>query len=97
LDFALEKLLEQLRQIRRSRPTRPVVLALTCLHDAYPQQQHALPYPFLADGGVEENARPRLPEDLLRSLEAQRRQFEGLCDYVVPLDLTPPEEGFHDP
>src|SRR5262249_2913531 len=46
LDHALENVLEHFRPIRRSQPGRPVVLALTCLHEAYPQQQHPLPYPF---------------------------------------------------
>ncbi len=97
LDFASEKLIEHLRKIRKSRPSRPVVLALTCLHDAYPQQQHVEPYPFQANGGVEASARPRLPEDLIRALNAQRQRFEGLCDSLVPIDLTQPAEGFHDP
>src|SRR4051812_48542410 len=63
LDHALENLLAQLRKVRAARPSRPVVLAVTCLHEAYPQQQHP------ADG---------LPPDAQRSLEEQRRRFEGL-------------------
>src|SRR5262249_1807716 len=31
---------------------------------------------------------------LLRTLEEQRRRFEGLAGWVVPVDLTRPEEGF---
>src|SRR5262249_53394336 len=34
LDHALENVLEHFRPIRRSQPGRPVVLALTCLHEA---------------------------------------------------------------
>ena len=34
---------------------------------------------------------------LLPKLTEQRRRFQGLYDYLVPLDLTPPEEGFKDP
>ena len=37
------------------------------------------------------------PTDLLRSLAEQRQRFDGLVDRVVPVDITPPEEGFHDP
>ena len=51
-DFALEDMLKHLRKIRDSQPGRPVVLALTCLHEAYPQEQHREPYPFDASGKV---------------------------------------------
>lgn len=47
MDHAQEHILEQLRTIRRAR-TRPVLLALTSLHEGYPQQQHVQPYPFTA-------------------------------------------------
>jgi len=101
LDHALENLLEHFRPIRKSRPLRPVVLVLTCLHEAYPQQQHVLPYPFAEPGGngqaaaVEPSSGVRAA--LQRTLEEQQRRFEGLVDFVVPLDLTPPAEGFNDP
>jgi uncharacterized protein (DUF697 family) len=39
----------------------------------------------------------RVPEALRRTLEEQARQFSGLVDTVVPIDLTPAEEGFVDP
>jgi uncharacterized protein (DUF697 family) len=44
LDHAHENLIANLRKIRAARPARPVVLAVTCLHEAYPQRQHP-PYP----------------------------------------------------
>jgi uncharacterized protein (DUF697 family)/predicted GTPase len=89
LDHAQENLLKHLRTIRRAQPERPVVLVLTCLHEAYPQQQHPLPYPF--------DNEPTLPLDVRRSFDEQRRRFEGLVDKVVAVDLTPREEGFNDP
>lgn len=46
MDHAQEKVRDHLRTIRQARPSRPVVLVPTCLHEAYPQQQHPLPYPF---------------------------------------------------
>ena len=49
MDHALENLLEHFRPIRDAARSRPVVLALTCLHEAYPQQQHPQPYPFISD------------------------------------------------
>jgi uncharacterized protein (DUF697 family) len=111
LDHAQENFLKQCRIIRRSRPDRPVALALTCLHEAYAQEQHVLPYPFAGEPATwgaadrqqesapgNNGAAPRVvPEALLRSVAAQRERFEGLYDHVVPLDLTPPEEGFNDP
>lgn len=94
LDHALENVLKHLRSIRMDQRTRPIVLAVTCLHEAYPQQQHPEPYPFdHEDWGKAEN----LPADLVRSLNEQRQRFAGMHDYLVPLDLTPPTEGFTDP
>jgi uncharacterized protein (DUF697 family) len=92
LDHAQENIRTHLRAIRAAQPSRPVVLALTCLHEAYPQQQHPEPYPFDQSIGTD-----RVPDALRRSVEEHARQFTGLVDAVVPLDLTPPEEGFHDP
>ncbi len=80
LDHALENLLVQLTKVRAARPGRPVVLAVTTLHEAYPQQQHPA----------------ELPEAARRSLAEQERRFAGLVDAVVPIDLTRPEEGFDE-
>jgi uncharacterized protein (DUF697 family)/predicted GTPase len=95
MDHALENLLNHFRPIRASRPTRPVVLALTCLHEAYPQQQHIQPYPFTSadiDQGLE-----AVPPNLRVSVAEQRHRFQGLFDYLVPIDLTQPIEGYDDP
>jgi uncharacterized protein (DUF697 family) len=96
LDHAQEHLLSHLGTIRRARPGRPVVLVFTCLHEAYPQQQHPLPYPLGADA-VPLPDSPALPPDLVRSIHEQRRRFADLADRVVAVDLTPPGEGFNDP
>jgi len=85
----------ELRRLRQAQPHRPVVLVLSCLHEAYPQQQHPMPYPF--DDLDDPTPAPPAPEDLLRSLREQRRRFEGLVDRVVAVDITPPEEGFTEP
>lgn len=95
LDHAQEKVREHLQTIRRARPSRPVILALTCLHEAYPQQQHPLPYPF-----ADSEQTPAADGDgspLVRALTEQKESFADLADYVVPIDLTPPSEGFNDP
>ncbi len=96
MDHAQENVLRHLRTIRRAERYRPVLLVLTCLHEAYPQQQHPLPYPFSAEGEPLADP-PALPADLIRSLAEQRRRFAGLVDRVVAVDLTPIEEGFNDP
>jgi uncharacterized protein (DUF697 family)/predicted GTPase len=97
LDHAVDNLIRHLQTIRRRSPARPVVLAVTCLHEAYPQQQHPSPYPFGKDGKLLQERAANVSTDLLRSLSAQMEQFAGLFDFVVPLDLTPKVEGFEDP
>jgi uncharacterized protein (DUF697 family) len=59
LDHAQENTLMHLRTIRAAHPDRPVVLALTCLHEAYPQQQHPEPYPFLVPAAEEQQSNGR--------------------------------------
>ncbi|MBI1346997.1 DUF697 domain-containing protein [bacterium] len=92
-DQALEPILTPLKEIRREQPSRPVVLVLTCLHEAYPQQQHPLPDPFDST----HNWPDPLPGELRRMLIAQQERFAGLVDRIVPIDLTPIEEGFDQP
>jgi uncharacterized protein (DUF697 family) len=112
LDHALENVRDHLRTIHQARGDRPVLLLLTCLHEAYPQQQHPQPYPFspahalspVAEGttatdplGLLRFDPAAVPEPLARSLAEQERRFAGLVDRLVPVDLTRPEEGFNDP
>jgi len=93
-DHALNSVLDPLQAIRQAKPDRPVILALTCLHELYPQQQHPDPDPF---SKKEDGSEAELPEALSRSLAEQRRRFSGLVDEVVPIDFTKPEDGFDDP
>jgi uncharacterized protein (DUF697 family) len=91
-DHALENLERHLKAIRADKPGRPVILALTCLHEAYPQRQHVEPYPFkntLYPEGV--------PQELLRLIAAQQERFKPLVDDIIPIDLTRPEDGYNDP
>ncbi len=99
LDHALAPVIEPLRRICRSRPERPVLLVLTCLHEAYPGRQHPVPDPFAGwDKLTCESSLPAdLPPELLRSLQQQQARFSGLVHQIVPVDLTPPEEGFAEP
>jgi uncharacterized protein (DUF697 family) len=112
LDHSQERMLDYLGRIRKSKANRPIVLVLTCLHEAYPQQQHPEPYPFAGpnsdlvnsssatlnrDLAQEGPDSKTLPESLLRSLKEQEQRFGGLVDRVVPVDLTRPEDGFSNP
>jgi uncharacterized protein (DUF697 family)/predicted GTPase len=93
-DQATDEIIKPLKQIRKANAERPVLLVVSCLHDAYPGQQHPNPDPF------DESVRPlpaTVPEDLQRCLKAQYDRFEGLFDRAVPLDLTPPSDGFENP
>ncbi len=92
-DQALEPILVPLRKMRAAAPKRPVVLALTCLHEAYPMQQHPAPDPFATDASWPES----LPGELHRLLLMQQERFAGLVDHMVPIDLTPVDEGFEQP
>ncbi len=49
-DHAQENVLRNLKKLRQAQPRRPIVLVLTCLHEAYPHQQHPQPYPFTSEG-----------------------------------------------
>lgn len=104
MDHALDEVVAALKRIRAARPSLPVVLALTCLHEAYPMEQHPAPDPFLSvagtgatSGGSQDFSGLGLPPVLDRSLREQQRRFEGLVDRIVPLDITRTEEGFHFP
>jgi uncharacterized protein (DUF697 family)/predicted GTPase len=90
-DQALEPVLVPLREIKQAAPSRPIVLALTCLHQTYPQGAHPQPDPFTSDSWRTDE---RLPENLRRCLLAQEQRFAGLVDRIVPIDLTQSEEGF---
>ncbi|MFM7151409.1 MAG: YcjF family protein, partial [Gemmataceae bacterium] len=95
LDHAQESILDLLRRIREKNPKTPILLLLTCLHEAYPREQHAQPYPFTKEGT------PRDKDIVLagafaESLKEQKRRFGDLVDRILPIDLTRPEEGFQD-
>lgn len=104
MDHALADLVEPLKKIRAARPSRPVILALSCLHEAYPFEQHPVPDPFECGPDAFDDSmsllrpsnRATIPA-LQRSLQEQETRFAGLVDRIVPIDLTKPEEGYHQP
>ncbi|MBA4190026.1 MAG: hypothetical protein C0467_18735 [Planctomycetaceae bacterium] len=90
-DFAQGNVRAALGPIRAANPSRPVVLCVSTLHEAIPRQPHPTPYPF-ANPGSE-----GVPEDLRRCIEEHTRAFAGMYDFLVPIDLTRPEDGFPEP
>lgn len=150
-DQALECILEPLRRIRKTSPQRPMILVLTCLHEATGGLDLSSgPDPFTAASGTGSDAQPSTTTDIqphirgnaqansqastqasaqaatqrpaasaaltelpaasesavataaiptaLRTLIDEKvRQFKGLYDAVIPVDLTKPSDGFADP
>src|SRR5262249_30793946 len=82
LDHAQHNVIGHRRRTREVKKGRPFLLVLTCLHEAYPQQQHPQPYPFGPDATLPDDAPPILA-DLKRSIEQQKERFAGLYDRVV--------------
>lgn len=99
-DFAHGNMREALRAVRRQQPSRPVVLALTCLHELLLPAAHPQPYPFDPLGsavGEPPVMADTVPTEVREALLGQAREFQGLFDRIVPVDLTKPEEGFPEP
>lgn len=94
-DFAQGTVRAVLEPARRASPSRPVVLCVTCLHEAIPRQP--LPHPYPAEWAGTSGPSGTVPDDLRRCIEEHSRAFAGLVDAVVPIDLTRPEDGFPDP
>ncbi|MGH7965960.1 MAG: GTPase family protein [Candidatus Binatia bacterium] len=94
MDMALEHLLAALEQIVRAKPSWPIVVAQTTLHEGYPPHlhEHLSPYPF-ASASLPET----MPVDLVRALAFQRTLFARFpVRRFVPIDFTLPEDGFAD-
>ena len=98
-DHALEDLIEPLRIIRKASPRRPMILALTCLHEATGEidlSEGADPF-ATAHGTPSNQAASQIPERLQTLIDEKIKQFKGLHDVVVPVDLTKTIDGFADP
>ncbi len=86
-DFATDTLRQIAQQLRQQYPDIPCLLAVTCLHEAYPPAtaDHP-PYP------------PDL-DDINRAIAAFQRAFQGegkvaLCQRTVWVDFTLEEDGY---
>ncbi len=95
-DLAQGNIRTGLTQIRKANRSRPIVLALTCLHEAYAQTQHPEAYPYTITPGVVPRS-ATMPSEVQRLIDEHAKQFDGLFDLIVPIDLTKPEEGYTNP
>jgi len=93
MDARQDAILDVLRAVRQRHPDWSVVVALTWLHEGYPDGADHPPYEELATA-------PELA-DLRRALDRQSAAFRALPGtgsvHTVPIDFTRPEEGFRDP
>lgn len=94
-DAAQDAVLDVVAAARRRHPEWPVLVAQTCLHEAYPPGAgHPAIYPFGSDGA----SMAELPGDLTRMLAWQRQQFDAVpgsgAIAFVPLDFTQDGDGF---
>ena len=106
-DHALECLLQPLRRIRKEAPQRPVLLVLSCLHeapDAIDIAEGQDPFEAVlpantndSQADIANEPRPKVPEKLQALIDEKIMQFDGLHDVVVPIDLTQPDDGFVEP
>lgn len=97
-DHALEAIIEPLRRIRKAAPQRPTLLVLTCLHEATGTIDISSgPDPFDAQAVTGMEPPPPIPPALQVLIDEKIKQFEGLHDAVIPVDLTKPGDGFANP
>ncbi len=82
-DFATDTLREVAKQLRQQFPNVPCLLAITCLHELYPD--------ITAD-------HPDYPpdyEEVKRALSATEEGLKGLCDRTVMIDFTLEEDDYN--
>lgn len=81
-DFATDTLQQVATQLRQNYSHIPCLLAVTCLHEAYP---------------VEIEDHPNYPpnyETVNRAFKTIERDFDHICDRSVSIDFTLEEDGF---
>jgi uncharacterized protein (DUF697 family) len=79
-----------LQNVRKKKPTWPIILVQTSLHEGYPRgNDHPQPYCFDSSPPPES-----VPPDLVRALDYQRTHFKGLFDRHVAIDFTHPDDGY---
>ncbi len=81
-DFATETLAQVAQQLRQLFPQIPCILAVTCLHEIYPNQIQNHP------------AYPPDIEEINRPFNHLQETFKGLYDQAVLIDFTLEEDGY---
>lgn len=82
-DFATDTLRQIAQQLRKQYPDIPCLLAVTCLHELYPDPQADHP------------DYPPVFEEIERSFAAMQQNFVGICDRAVLIDFTLEEDGYN--
>ncbi len=82
-DFATDSLRAIAHSLRETYPTIPILLAVTCLHELYPNPQEDHP------------AYPPTFEAVTRAFEAIQEDFAGLYDEALLLDFTLEEDEYN--
>ncbi|QYX30094.1 YcjF family protein [Sphaerospermopsis torques-reginae] len=81
-DFATDTLRNIAQKLRQQYPNIPCLLAVTCLHEIYPQEVENHP-----------NYPPEF-EELNRACKEIKNNFTGLYDRAVLIDFTLEEDGY---
>lgn len=81
-DFATDSLHQIITQVRQQHSEVPCLLAITCLHEAYPALEANHP------------AYPPSYEDVSRASAELQKQFTELYDRAVLIDFTLEEDGY---
>jgi len=81
-DFATDTLREIAEELRKKYPDIPCLLAVTCLHELYPQ------------GTDNHPSYPPDFEEINRTFTALKNAFSGLYDRAIQIDFTLEEDGY---
>ncbi|CAA9892454.1 conserved hypothetical protein [Candidatus Methylobacter favarea] len=91
MDHQQDAIVAAVKQIHKTHPKWPIIVAQTSLHEGYPGRtmEHVIPYPFAAG-----KMAAAVPADLRCSLLKQREYFPRMKAHFVPVDFTLPEDGY---
>lgn len=94
VDHALDCLIEPLKRLRESTPSRPVLLVLTCVHEASPESDLSCGPELELDATSEGYNRNQFSPQLNSLIDLKCKQFEGLYDRIAIIDFTHEDDGF---
>jgi uncharacterized protein (DUF697 family)/predicted GTPase len=91
MDHCQQAVMTAVQSIHKTCPHWPIIVVQTALHEGYPTAdfEHISPYPFNDDQRAD-----LIPDNLRRSLLAQRRLFNGMNAQFVAVDFTLPEDAY---